>query len=92
MLLLVSKPNFVQSCSFIISICVLVHWAPACLMWSRLNKHLAPFLQWQLVGTVLGVQWRDNLLFNAVKARYKESETWAHQMLYDYYNVSRQLL
>ncbi|XP_065167837.1 NACHT and WD repeat domain-containing protein 2 [Atheta coriaria] len=63
-----------------------VHWAPACLMWSRLNKHLAPFLQWQLVGTVLGVQWRDNLLFNAVKARYKESETWAHQMLYDYYN------
>lgn len=62
-------------------------WAPACLTWSRLNKHLAPFLQWTLTGGVLGIKWRDNMLFQAVIQRYKEMQNWAHQMLYDYYNV-----
>ncbi|XP_049826318.1 NACHT and WD repeat domain-containing protein 2 isoform X2 [Aethina tumida] len=63
-----------------------VSWAPACLAWSRLNKHLAPFLQWTLTGGVLGVQWRDNMLRQAVATRYKQHAKWAHQMLYDYYN------
>ncbi|CAH0550201.1 unnamed protein product [Brassicogethes aeneus] len=62
-----------------------VSWAPACLAWSRLNKHLAPFLQWTLTGGVLGVQWRDNMLRQAVATRYKEHTKWAHQMIYDYY-------
>ncbi|CAH1364281.1 hypothetical protein MTP99_000667 [Tenebrio molitor] len=62
-----------------------VDWAPACLTWSRLNKHLAPFLQWTLTGGVLGVQWRDNMLRQAVAARYKEHAKWANQMIYDYY-------
>ncbi|XP_063905453.1 NACHT and WD repeat domain-containing protein 2 isoform X2 [Zophobas morio] len=62
-----------------------VPWAPACLTWSRLNKHLAPFLQWTLTGGVLGVQWRDNMLRQAVAARYKEHAKWANQMIYDYY-------
>ncbi|KAB0804135.1 hypothetical protein PPYR_01105 [Photinus pyralis] len=62
-----------------------VVWAPACLTWSRLNKHLAPFLQWTLTGGVLGVQWRDNTFLQAVKTRYKEYTTWANTMLYDYY-------
>ncbi|KAK5648750.1 hypothetical protein RI129_003642 [Pyrocoelia pectoralis] len=62
-----------------------VVWAPACLTWSRLNKHLAPFLQWTLTGGVLGVQWRDNTLLQAVKVRYKEYTAWAHGMLHDYY-------
>jgi hypothetical protein len=65
-----------------------VDWAPACLTWSRLNKHLAPFLQWTLTGGVLGVQWRDNMLRQAVAARYKEHAKWANQMIYDYYTVS----
>ncbi|XP_017775485.1 PREDICTED: NACHT and WD repeat domain-containing protein 2 isoform X1 [Nicrophorus vespilloides] len=63
-----------------------VSWAPACLAWSRLNKHLAPFLQWTLTGTVLGVQWRDNMLLQAVKKRYKSYSNWAHEMLFNYYN------
>ncbi|EFA06477.1 hypothetical protein TcasGA2_TC009369 [Tribolium castaneum] len=62
-----------------------VPWAPACLTWSRLNKHLAPFLQWTLTGGVLGVQWRDNMLRQAVAVRYKEHAKWANQMIYDYY-------
>ncbi|KAF5270218.1 hypothetical protein FQA39_LY08432 [Lamprigera yunnana] len=62
-----------------------VVWAPACLTWSRLNKNLAPFLQWTLAGGVLGVQWRDNTLLQAVKTRYKEHTAWANEMLYDYY-------
>ena len=65
-----------------------VPWAPACLTWSRLNKHLAPFLQWTLTGGVLGVQWRDNMLRQAVASRYKEHAKWANQMIYDYYTVS----
>lgn len=63
-----------------------VTWAPSCLTWSRLNKHLAPFLQWTLTGGVLGVKWRDNMLLQAVTQRYKEFSKWAHQMLYDYYD------
>ncbi|KAF5283296.1 hypothetical protein FQR65_LT13975 [Abscondita terminalis] len=64
-----------------------VVWAPACLMWSRLIKHLAPFLQWTLAGGVLGVHWRDNTLLQAVKERYKQHTPWANKMLYDYYTV-----
>ncbi|KAJ8923993.1 hypothetical protein NQ315_006769 [Exocentrus adspersus] len=63
-----------------------VTWAPACLTWSRLNKHLAPFLQWTLTGGVLGVQWKDNMLRQAVTIRYSDHKKWANQMLYDYYN------
>lgn len=62
-----------------------VCWAPACLIWSRLNKHLAPFLQWTLTGGVLGVQWRDNMLLQAVKERYKDHKKRANQMIFDYY-------
>lgn len=62
-------------------------WAPAYLTWSRLNKHLAPFLQWTLTGGVLGVQWRDNMLRKAVADRYREQRKWAHEMIYNYYNV-----
>ncbi|KAF2893747.1 hypothetical protein ILUMI_12441 [Ignelater luminosus] len=62
-----------------------VVWAPACLTWSRLNKHLAPFLQWTLTGGMLGVQWRDNILLQAVRLRYKEHTKWANKMLHDYY-------
>ncbi|KAJ8964870.1 hypothetical protein NQ314_004552 [Rhamnusium bicolor] len=61
-------------------------WAPACLAWSRLNKHLAPFLQWSLTGGVLGVQWKDNMLRQAVSMRYNDHKKWATRMLYDYYN------
>ncbi|XP_074036921.1 NACHT and WD repeat domain-containing protein 2 [Leptinotarsa decemlineata] len=63
-----------------------VSWAPACLAWSRLNKHLAPFIQWTLTGGVLGIQWKDNMLRQAVSVRYKEHRKWANQMLFDYYN------
>nr|XP_023024211.1 uncharacterized protein LOC111512332 [Leptinotarsa decemlineata] len=63
-----------------------VSWAPACLAWSRLNKHLAPFVQWTLTGGVLGIQWKDNMLRQAVSVRYKEHRKWANQMLFDYYN------
>nr|XP_022901761.1 NACHT and WD repeat domain-containing protein 2 [Onthophagus taurus] len=62
-----------------------VSWAPACLTWSRLNKHLAPFLQWTLTGGVLGVQWRDNMVLQAVSSRYKKHSSWANQLLLDYY-------
>lgn len=66
-------------------------WAPACLTWSRLNKHLAPFLQWTLTGGMLGVQWRDNILLQAVRLRYKEHTKWANKMLHDYYMVNNVL-
>lgn len=69
-------------------ILITVSWAPACLVWSRLNKHLAPFLQWTLTGGVLGVQWRDNMLRQAVATRYQKHAKWANQMIYDYYIVS----
>lgn len=62
-----------------------VSWAPACLIWPRLNKHLAPFLQWTMTGGVLGVQWRDNMLREAVSARYEKFSKWSDQMIYDYY-------
>lgn len=65
-----------------------VSWAPACLAWSRLNKHLAPFLQWSLTGHILGVQWKDDMLRKTVSERYAEHKHWANQMLFDYYNVS----
>lgn len=67
---------------------VLVSWAPACLAWSLLNKHLAPFLQWSLTGHTLGIQWKDDMLRKAVAERYAEHKRWAHQMLFDYYKVS----
>lgn len=67
---------------------MVVTWAPACLTWSRLNKHLAPFLQWTLAGGVFGVQWKDNMLLQAVCSRYKGFKKFANQMLYDYYLVS----
>lgn len=70
----------------------IVSWAPAHLAWSRLNKHLAPFLQWTLTGGVQGVQWRDNMLLKAVRSRYNRFSKWAHQMLYDYYTVCKDLL
>lgn len=75
---------------FFVSILLLflVSWAPACLAWSRLNKHLAPFLHWSLTGHRLGVQWKDDMLRKAVSERYAEHKCWAHQMLFDYYNVS----
>ncbi|KRT86348.1 AAA protein, partial [Oryctes borbonicus] len=62
-----------------------VSWAPACLTWSRLNKHLAPFVQWTLTGGVLCIQWKDNMLRQAVVARYQKYTEWANKMLYDYY-------
>lgn len=65
-----------------------VSWAPACLTWSRLNKHLAPFLQWSLTGHILCVQWKDDMLKKAVSERYAQRKRWANQMLFDYYNVS----
>ncbi|CAG9821320.1 unnamed protein product [Phaedon cochleariae] len=63
-----------------------VSWAPACLTWSRLNKHLAPFMHWTLTGGVLGVQWKDNVLKQAAADRYKDQKRWANQMLFDYYD------
>ncbi|CAG9765713.1 unnamed protein product [Ceutorhynchus assimilis] len=63
-----------------------VPWAPACLAWPRLIKHLAPFLIWSLSGGMLGIQWKDDLLRKAVTKRYSNSKNWAHQALYDYYN------
>lgn len=65
----------------------LVSWAPACLTWSRLNKHLAPFLQWMLCSGVLCVQWKDSMLRKAVASRYNVHTEWANKMLYDYYMV-----
>ncbi|KAK9874009.1 hypothetical protein WA026_002362 [Henosepilachna vigintioctopunctata] len=62
-----------------------VSWAPACLVWSRLNKHLAPFLQWTLAGGVLGIKWRDNMLRHAVIARYEKTLKRGNQALLDYY-------
>lgn len=67
---------------------LLVPWAPACLAWPRLIKHLAPFLNWSLTGGVLGVQWKDDMLRKAVRSRYSKFKDWAHQTLFDYYNVS----
>ncbi|KAJ8952610.1 hypothetical protein NQ318_004157 [Aromia moschata] len=64
----------------------IVPWAPACLAWSRLHKHLAPFLQWSLTGGVLGIQWKDNMLRQAASQRYCDHKRWANQMLYDYYS------
>ncbi|ENN74521.1 hypothetical protein YQE_08845, partial [Dendroctonus ponderosae] len=61
-------------------------WAPACLAWPRLVKHLAPFLNWSLTGGVLGVQWKDDMLKKAVHSRYSKFKDWAHQTLFDYYN------
>ncbi|XP_030753342.1 NACHT and WD repeat domain-containing protein 2 [Sitophilus oryzae] len=63
-----------------------VTWAPACLAWPRLVKHLAPFLMWSLTGGVLGVQWKDDLLRKAVANRYASFSKWAHQALFDYYD------
>uniref|UniRef100_A0AAR5PUI3 NACHT domain-containing protein n=1 Tax=Dendroctonus ponderosae TaxID=77166 RepID=A0AAR5PUI3_DENPD len=63
-----------------------VPWAPACLAWPRLVKHLAPFLNWSLTGGVLGVQWKDDMLKKAVHSRYSKFKDWAHQTLFDYYN------
>ncbi|KAL3288933.1 hypothetical protein HHI36_003377 [Cryptolaemus montrouzieri] len=62
-----------------------VTWAPACLVWSRLNKHLAPFLQWTLTGGVLGITWRDNTLRHAVAARYEKYLKQGSQVIHDYY-------
>ncbi|KAI4468136.1 beta transducin-related protein [Holotrichia oblita] len=64
-----------------------VSWAPACLTWSRLNKHLAPFLQWMLSSGVLCVQWKDSMLRKAVTSRYNVHTEWANKMLYDYYTL-----
>ncbi|XP_018319781.1 NACHT domain- and WD repeat-containing protein 1 isoform X2 [Agrilus planipennis] len=63
-----------------------VVWAPGCLTWSRLNKHLAPFIQWTLTSGMLGIEFRDSTFCEAVKCRYKDNSHWAHNMLYDYYN------
>ncbi|CAG9853566.1 unnamed protein product [Phyllotreta striolata] len=62
-----------------------VSWAPACFMWSRLNKYLAPFLHWTQTGNALGVQWKDSLLKKAATKRFHEHKKWAHRMIYDYY-------
>ncbi|XP_076260372.1 NACHT and WD repeat domain-containing protein 2 isoform X2 [Rhynchophorus ferrugineus] len=63
-----------------------VTWAPACLAWPRLVKHLAPFLMWSQTGGVLGVQWKDDLLRKAVAQRFNGFTKWAHQSLFDYYD------
>ncbi|XP_060535991.1 NACHT and WD repeat domain-containing protein 2 [Cylas formicarius] len=63
-----------------------VPWAPACLAWSRLIKHLAPFFGWSLTGGVLGIRWKDELLRKAVAKRYSGVERWAHRVLFDYFN------
>ncbi|XP_066263113.1 NACHT and WD repeat domain-containing protein 2 [Euwallacea similis] len=62
-----------------------VPWAPACLAWPRLLKHLAPFLIWSLTGGVLGIQWKDDLLRKAVLKHYCRFKTWAHETLFYYY-------
>ncbi|XP_045482226.1 NACHT and WD repeat domain-containing protein 2 isoform X1 [Harmonia axyridis] len=62
-----------------------ISWAPACLIWSRLNKHLAPFLQWTLSGGILGIKWRDNMVRRTVAARYENYLKRGNQSIYDYY-------
>ncbi|KAL1513904.1 hypothetical protein ABEB36_003243 [Hypothenemus hampei] len=68
-----------------------VPWAPACLTWPRLVKHLAPFLIWSLTGGMQGIQWKDYLLKKTVLKRYEKFQNWAHQALFDYYDGKLQL-
>ncbi|KAJ8971123.1 hypothetical protein NQ317_007672 [Molorchus minor] len=77
--LLAFDENFHSSSTYVL-------WAPACLAWSSLYKHLAPFLQWSLTGGVLGIQWKDKMLKEAIADRYRDHKKWANQMLYDYYS------
>ncbi|KAK7866181.1 hypothetical protein R5R35_001398 [Gryllus longicercus] len=65
-----------------------VSWAPACLFWARLNKYLAPFLQWTVSSDISTFQWRDETVFAAIKKRYLGSSAqvqWACQTLISYF-------
>ncbi|XP_052123823.1 NACHT domain- and WD repeat-containing protein 1-like [Frankliniella occidentalis] len=67
-----------------------VAWAPACLFWARLNKLLAPFLQWVMCGDELVLQWRDATIRAAVEARYldKNAKAKAAKALLFYFKGS----
>ncbi|PSN35793.1 hypothetical protein C0J52_09490, partial [Blattella germanica] len=65
-----------------------VLWAPSCLFWARLNKYLAPFLQWSSVDGPSTLHWKDQMLYSAVKQKYlgdQNRQQWAHQTLIQFY-------
>ncbi|XP_068084365.1 NACHT and WD repeat domain-containing protein 2 [Anabrus simplex] len=65
-----------------------VSWAPACLFWARLNKYLAPFLQWSASGDSSTLQWQDETLLAAIKQRYlgtQQQKHWASETLVSYF-------